>query len=71
MSNHFLDHLQRQLDEIKDAGLYKSERLIDTPQGSHVNVAGQEQLLNLCSNNYLGLAQHPEVNLAAKQGLKK
>lgn len=71
MSSHFLDHLQRQLDEIKDAGLYKSERLIDTPQGSHVNVAGQEQLLNLCANNYLGLAQHPEVNLAAKQGLKK
>ncbi|MAZ87986.1 MAG: glycine C-acetyltransferase [Cellvibrionaceae bacterium] len=69
MSHNFLDHLQQQLHDIKQSGLYKSERLITTPQGAHVRVNQQAELLNLCANNYLGLAQHPEVNQAAKQGL--
>ena len=70
MSTHFLDHLEQQLDDIRASGLFKSERFITTPQGAHVEVNHERELLNLCANNYLGLAQHPEVNAAAKQGLE-
>jgi glycine C-acetyltransferase len=66
----FLDHLSDELTEIKAAGLYKSERLITTPQGAHVGVRNGDEMLNLCANNYLGLAQHPEVNGAAKSALE-
>ncbi|MCW5553883.1 MAG: glycine C-acetyltransferase [Verrucomicrobiae bacterium] len=62
-------HLTRQLEDIRGAGLYKSERVISTPQGSRVRVAEGEPVLILCANNYLGLAQHPEVRDAAKTGL--
>ncbi|MGH1372218.1 MAG: glycine C-acetyltransferase [Cellvibrionaceae bacterium] len=71
MSSAFIEHLEQQVDQIKTAGLYKSERLIDTPQGAHVNLEKQKPLLNLCANNYLGLAQHPEVQSAAQQGLEQ
>lgn len=71
MSSAFIEHLEQQLDQIKDAGLYKSERFIDTPQGAHVTVGKQKPLLNLCANNYLGLAQHPEVQSAAQRGLEE
>ena len=67
------EHLGRELAEIEAAGLYKRERLITTPQDAHVGVDtnGQgSEVLNLCANNYLGLAQHPEVNAAARQGLE-
>lgn len=70
MSSAFRAHLAAQLDEIEAAGLTRHERLIDTPQGAHVGVAGRD-LLNLCANNYLGLAQHPEVNRAAAEGLAR
>lgn len=69
MYDQFQDYLAGQLGEIKDAGLYKDERLITGPQGAQVSVQDKE-LLNLCANNYLGLAQHPAVNDAAMQGLK-
>ncbi len=69
MSANFLEHLQAELAEIEAAGLYKHERLINTPQGAHVGV-GDGEVLNLCANNYLGLAQHPEVNAAAAKGLE-
>lgn len=69
MYDQFQDYLAGQLGEIKDAGLYKDERLITGPQGAQVSVQDKE-LLNLCANNYLGLAQHPAVNEAAMQGLK-
>jgi glycine C-acetyltransferase len=62
------DHLTRQLAEICQAGLYKSERRINSPQASHVGVAGRE-VLNLCANNYLGLANHPAVVEAAHHAL--
>lgn len=62
-------HLTRQLHDIRGAGLYKSERVISTPQGTRVRVADGEPVLILCANNYLGLAQHPEVRDAAKAGL--
>jgi glycine C-acetyltransferase len=66
----FRNYLSAELDEIKSSGLYKSERLITTPQGAHVGVNSGEAL-NLCANNYLGLAQHPEVKAAAKAGLEE
>lgn len=69
MYANFQEHLQGELAAIKEAGLYKSERQIETPQGANVGVA-QGKVLNLCANNYLGLAQHPEVQAAAEQGLK-
>jgi glycine C-acetyltransferase len=69
MYERFQEHLAGQLADIEAAGLYKHERLITTPQGAHVGVRGRE-VLNLCANNYLGLAQHPEVNAAAAAGLQ-
>ncbi|MBN7795695.1 glycine C-acetyltransferase [Parahaliea mediterranea] len=70
MYGNFKQHLASELADIRDAGLYKSERAITTPQGAHVGVNGDREVLNLCANNYLGLAQHPEVNAAAAKGLE-
>ena len=70
MYDRFQEHLASELEGIEAAGLYKHERLITTPQGTHVGVGTSEEALNLCANNYLGLAQHPEVNAAAAQGLQ-
>jgi len=67
----FQEHLSAELETIESAGLYKHERLITTPQNAHVGVSGGGQVLNLCANNYLGLAQHPEVNAAAKLALEE
>ena len=62
-------HLKHTLDEIRDAGLWKPERVIATPQDAHIRVASGSQVLNLCANNYLGLADHPQVIGAAKLAL--
>jgi len=69
MYGKFQEHISSQLREIRSAGLYKNEREITTPQGATVGVSTGETVLNLCANNYLGLAQHPEVNAAARDGL--
>lgn len=69
MYGQFKNHLAGELDVIKAAGLYKSEREITTAQGAHVGVKGRAEVLNLCANNYLGLAQHSDVSAAAKVGL--
>lgn len=61
--------LLKQLDEIKKAGLYKSERVITTPQSAEISVATGETVLNFCANNYLGLANHPRVIEAAHKTL--
>jgi glycine C-acetyltransferase len=69
MSDAFLRHIRATLNEIEAAGLNKRERLIAGPQGGRIRVAsdaGERTLLNLCANNYLGLADHPEVIAAAK-----
>ncbi len=58
------------LEEISSAGLYKRERLIESPQSSHITVAGKE-VLNFCANNYLGLANHPVITSAAKEALDR
>ena len=61
--------LQAELKEIRQAGLYKEERVIETPQASKVGVGRRGPVLNLCANNYLGLASHPEVVAAAREAL--
>ena len=61
--------LQEELSNIKDEGLYKSERIIMNPQGSLIRVSTGEEVLNFCANNYLGLSSHPEVIQAAKDTL--
>ena len=61
--------LRTEIDDIRVAGLYKSERIIDSPQSAHVEVGREAPVLNLCSNNYLGLANHPEVISAAHEAL--
>ena len=64
------DQLASELDEIRAAGLYKAERVIGTPQSANVKVGGEE-VLNLCANNYLGLADHPALIEAAQQALDR
>ena len=63
--------LQTELEEIRGAGLYKEERVIETPQAAKVGVGQGEPVLNMCANNYLGLASHPEVVGAAHEALDK
>ena len=70
MYDRFQEHMASELAAIEDAGLSKHERLITTPQGAHVGVSNGREVLNLCANNYLGLAQHPAVNAAAARGLQ-
>src|SRR6266478_817226 len=71
MYKAFHTHVSQQLEEIRAAGTYKRERIILTPQGTSIRVSDGEPVLNVCANNYLGLAQHPEVAAAAKQALDK
>ena len=71
MNPHFAPHLSVQLDAIRAAGTWKSERHLSTPQGVRVQANGGPPVLNLCANNYLGLAQHPEVKAAAHAALDR
>ena len=65
------DQLKKELTEIRSAGLYKSERIIESAQSARVQVGEGSPVLNLCANNYLGLANHPEVVKAARDALEK
>lgn len=69
MSNGFYRHLTEQLEQVKAEGLYKQERIITSAQQAQIAVGG-EQVLNFCANNYLGLANHPDLIAAAHQGLE-
>lgn len=69
MDLSFVERLQSELSEIKAAGLFKSERVITTPQGAEINVTTGESVLNFCANNYLGLSSHPAVTAAAKEAI--
>src|ERR1700741_4331219 len=62
-------HLQKELDSIKEAGLFKKERIITTPQGAIVKVSDGKEVIIFCSNNYLGLSSHPKVVEGAKKAL--
>lgn len=63
------EHLQRELDSIKEAGLFKKERIITSPQDAVIKTSTGEEVINFCANNYLGLSSHPEVVKAAKDTL--
>ena len=62
-------HLRDELQGIRDAGLYKSERIITSPQEAVIKISTGEEVINFCANNYLGLSNHPEVIQAAKDTL--
>ena len=62
-------HLEKELASIKEEGLYKSERIITSPQGAEIKISTGEEVINFCANNYLGLSSHPEVIQAAKDTL--
>jgi glycine C-acetyltransferase len=64
-------HIGKQLEDIRTAGLYKNERVIGSPQRAHVALGGRPDLLNMCANNYLGLANHPDVVAAAREATGK
>lgn len=70
MFTQFQPELQKELESIKEQGLFKKERVIETPQGAEINANGKE-VLNFCANNYLGLSSHPEVIKAAHETLDK
>lgn len=63
--------IEAALEEMRQSGLYKNERILTSPQDAYVGVPNQDRVLNLCANNYLGLADHPEVVSAAKTALDK
>ena len=71
MYGKFEQHLRGKLDEIETAGLYKKERVIAGPQQAEITVADGTPVLNLCANNYLGLANHPDILNAARESLDK
>ena len=68
MYNKFQEYLQKELAQIEADGLYKNERIIESPQGAEIMVKGKK-CLNFCANNYLGLADNPELIEAAKKGM--
>ncbi len=65
----FADHVSKTLEEIKAQGLYKTERIITGPQNAEIPIADGRRVINLCANNYLGLADHPALIAAAKEAL--
>ncbi len=69
MFSNIKNDLQKELDEIRSAGLYKDERVITTPQGAEIDTTNTKQVLNFCANNYLGLSSHPDVIKAGKEAI--
>jgi len=69
MFDHVEPALEKELEEIREAGLYKEERIIVTPQGAAITINTGKEVLNFCANNYLGLSAHPEVIEAAKKAI--
>src|SRR2546423_1984282 len=66
MNAKFAERLSSEIEEIKGSGLYKTERIIESPQGAEITV-NRKTVLNFCANNYLGLSSHPKVIEAAKK----
>jgi glycine C-acetyltransferase len=71
MTAAFIEHLRGELSGLKEGGLYKAERVITSPQSAKITVAGGQQVLNFCANNYLGLADDPALVEAAKAALDR
>ena len=70
MSRHVLwESLAEQAAGMREAGTYKTERVLESPQDAHVRVAGGREVVNMCANNYLGLANHPRVVAASRAAL--
>ena len=69
MSSAFYTQIQSQIEEVKNEGLYKSERIITSAQKANVSISTGQEVLNFCANNYLGLANHPSLIQAAKDGM--
>lgn len=69
MYGSFQQHLTQELASIREAGLYKSERIIASPQGAEITLSNGQQVINFCANNYLGLSSYPEVTEAAKKAI--
>ena len=69
MVAEFNKQLSQTLEEIKSQGLFKTERIITSPQDAHIAITGGKRVLNMCANNYLGLADHPALIAAAKEAL--
>ncbi len=69
MIAEFEKQVSQTLEEIKSQGLFKTERVITSPQDAHIAITGGKRVLNMCANNYLGLADHPALIAAAKEAL--
>ncbi len=70
MSDAFIEHICRELDGLRGSGLYKTERIITSPQSALIRTADGREVLNFCANNYLGLSSHPKVIEAAHEALR-
>ena len=70
MTNSINEILDNKINDINESGLYKHERIIESSQSANIRVNGLK-VINFCSNNYLGLANHPEIIKSAKEGLEK
>ncbi|VEB76622.1 2-amino-3-ketobutyrate coenzyme A ligase [Providencia rustigianii] len=69
MSDQFYQQIKQQLVQIEADGLFKNERIITTSQDADIEIQGGQRVINFCANNYLGLANHPALIEAAKQGM--
>lgn len=71
MTKAFIDHLSQELDGLREAGLFKTERVITTPQAGTVGLSTGREVINLCANNYLGLSDHPDLVAGAQEALDR
>ncbi|MGI3186482.1 glycine C-acetyltransferase [Nioella aestuarii] len=71
MTQAFIDHLSQELDDLREAGLFKTERVITTPQAGTVGLSSGREVINLCANNYLGLSDHPDLVAAGHAALDR
>ena len=71
MDNSYTEFLKGQIADLKSQGLYKKEREITSPQQARITISDGREVLNMCANNYLGLANHPDIIAAAKSSLDR